>query len=383
MLPPSGLSMNDHREMSQIPYDIRTSESVQDDDWDRFVESVEEGHYEQTSKWAQVKELSGWDPLRFSVLRGKQRIAGCQILVRKLPIIGSIGYVSKGPVFSYEREDLISFVIKTISRLCRNRRIQYLVMQLPDTGHGLEQQLVRMGFSRDARLKADRATTFIDLTVGLDDILAKMTKNNRRFIRHAERKGVKVREGSERDINLFFRMMLETCKRQGESPNPPEDKFLHEIWRAFGTCGQAKLFFAEYAGRSVAGLFCIPFGNVFRVWKLGWSGEYGQARPNQLMFWETIKWAKNAGYKYYDFVGINRGAAEMILQGKHFSNVAKGDSFFKLMFGGEVRLLPHIYTYIYNPILKFSYEKIYPIISNNSIFSRLVEKATGYTPARI
>jgi peptidoglycan pentaglycine glycine transferase (the first glycine) len=364
-------------------HEVHLSQAYDDPAWDSFIETVEDGQFEQTSRWAKVKQLAGWEPLRFSVLGGQQRIAGCQILVRELPLIGCVGYVSKGPVFSFESEDLVYFVIKFLSRLCRRRRIRYLVIELPDNGHAIEPQLMKMGFLRDARLKADRATTVIDLTPELDDILAKMTKNNRRFIRHGERKGVKVREGSEKDIGLFFRMMVETCNRQGEKPNPPEDKFFYEIWRVLGSCGQAKLFLAEYADTIVAGLFCIPFGKVVRAWKLGWSGEYGQVRPNQVMFWESIKWAKDAGYKYYDFVGINRKAAEMILEGKHFSDVAKRDSFFKLMFGGEVRLLPDVYTYIYNPILRVSYRNIYPRISNTYVFSRLVEKGIGYSPKGI
>ena len=348
--------------MANNSYEIQLSQSCDDPDWDSFVETAEDGEFEQTGGWAKVKQIAGWKPLRLSVLSSKQRIAGCQILMRKVPLIGSVGYISKGPFFFFENEDIISLVVKTISGLCRRRRIQYLVIQLPDNGHVLEPYLVRMGASRDERLKADRATTVIDLTLGLEDIFAKMSKNNRRFIRHGERKGVKVREGSKEDIGLFFRMMLETCKRKGEVPNPPKEAFFHEIWRYFAPSGQVKLFLAEYGSEVVAGLFCMPFGKVFRAWKLGWFGDYGEVRPNQVMFWESIKWAKNSGYKYYDFVGINRDAAEMILQGKHFSDVAKGDSFFKLMFGGEVRLLPHIYTYIYNPIYKFSYENMYPRI---------------------
>jgi peptidoglycan pentaglycine glycine transferase (the first glycine) len=369
--------------MPNRSYEVQLSQAYDDPAWDSFVETVKDGEFQQTSRWAKVKQLAGWKPLRFSLSSGKQKIAGCQILIRQFPLMGFVGYISKGPVFSSENEDVISLVVKTISGLCREKRIQYLIIQLPDSGHAVEPYLVSMGFSPDTRLEMDRATTVIDLTFELETILAKMSKNNRRFIRHGARKGVKVRQGSSTHIDLFFKMMLETCKRQGVQPNPPEEKAFHEIWRLFGRHGQAKLFLAEYAGEPVAGLFCIPFAKVFRAWKLGWFGDYGEVRPNQVMFWESIKWAKDAGYKYYDFVGINRDAAEMILKGKHFSAVAKGDSFFKLMFGGEVRLLPHVYTYIYNPIYKFAYENIYPGISHVPVLSRLIEKRTGYLPTTI
>lgn len=311
--------------------------------------------------------------MRFLVLDGRKLVAGCQLLIRKLPI-GYVGYVMKGPIFSLQDEMLVYFVLNVMLKLCRSKHIWYLALQPPDNGQATEQFLTRMGFMCDSGLKADTATTIIDLKPPLDDILAKMTKNNRRFIRHGERKGVAVRDGSKEDIVIFFRMMLETCRRRGERPNPPEENHFHDIWRFFAPKSQVKLFLAEYQGLSVAGLFCIPFGNAMRAWKLGWFGDYGDLKPNQVMFWEAIKWAKSAGYEYFDFVGIDRNAAEAVLAGRHWSEVAKNDTFFKLMFGGEVRLLPNVYVYVYNPLLRFSYETLYPRMANNLKFSKFLKK---------
>ena len=69
------------------------------------------------------------------------------------------------------------------------------------------------------------------------------------------------------------------------------------------------------------------------------------------MHWTAIQWAKAAGYRYYNFEGIDADAARAQLAGAPLeSDLLKSVTRFKLGFGGEVRLLPGVYDYVYNPM---------------------------------
>lgn len=103
---------------------------------------------------------------------------------------------------------------------------------------------------------------------------------------------------------------------------------------------------------------------------MGWSGKHENSRANHLLHWKAMQWAKEKGYRSYDFMGVTRSLAEAILQGAHFYQVAKGSDLFKISFGGEIRLLPEAYFYIDNPILRFGYTGMYPRLRKFQMFGK-------------
>ena len=78
---------------------IWVSDRVNDSVWDAFLMDVAEGHYTQSSVWAQVKALLGWRTIRIIAEENQRIVGGAQILLRSMPCIGSIGYVPGGPLF--------------------------------------------------------------------------------------------------------------------------------------------------------------------------------------------------------------------------------------------------------------------------------------------
>ena len=117
------------------------------------------------------------------------------------------------------------------------------------------------------------------------------------------------------------------------------------------------MFIAEYEDEAVAAQLVVPFGDTVIAKQAGWSGRYGQRRPNEALDWATIKWAKAHGYRYYDLDGIDAQAAEMITQGGDLpESMRHSPTYYKIGFGGEVRLLPETQWYIFNPLLRILYK---------------------------
>lgn len=42
-------------------------------------------------------------------------------------------------------------------------------------------------------------------------------------------------------------------------------------------------------------------------------GEFADRRPNDLVYWEAIRWATQHGFRCFDLVGIERELAEQLL----------------------------------------------------------------------
>ena len=65
------------------------------------------------------------------------------------------------------------------------------------------------------------------------------------------------------------------------------------------------LFFAEYQNKPLASIIVLGFGNTATYLHGGSSNENREMMPNYAIQWAAIKWAKEHGYLWYDFWGIN------------------------------------------------------------------------------
>jgi lipid II:glycine glycyltransferase (peptidoglycan interpeptide bridge formation enzyme) len=337
---------------------IVISRQQRDPRWDAFVASNPAGQYEQTSAWAQAKSIEGWHPLRIFLLSSRMFYGGAQILYKKIPLTGKVAYLSKGPVFAPSSSpEIIQRFIGELNRLMRREHILYLFVQPPDSACHLEAWFQKAGSRAGFTEIAYTANSRIDLRADLKEIFTNMKRSNRRSIRRCEHEGVKFREGTREDISLFFGLMLESCRRQGTAPNPASEDFFRVLWDNLESSGgKLKLFFAEYKDTVFSGGMIIGFGNNAWTWKIGWSGHWPEIRPTQAMIWESIKWAKNADYRFYNFVGISRETAEGLLHGRPLNDVAKARDYYKLMFSGQVYLLPRGHIYCLNRPLAWIYE---------------------------
>ena len=262
-------------------YAIQISETCADPAWDDFLVKTPGGHHVQTSLWAQVKAMLGWQAVRVVVTQGGQQIvAGAQMLIRPLSVMGAIGHVPKGPLVGVADPRLAQLVIDQLHQLAKSYRIRSLLIQPPDNGDALAAQLLAGGFQPSAiEIAQPTATALVDLAPDLDQILARMGKKTRYGIRRSQNEGLTAREGTMQDLSTFHRLLVATSERQGFSPYAEE--YFAELWRVFYPHGYVKLFVVEYAGDPVSAHLVMPFGETVTAKQGGWSGQHGQARPDR------------------------------------------------------------------------------------------------------
>ena len=66
--------------------------------WDDLAQRTPGTDVTQLSAWARVRALCGYTPLYVMAHRAGVLVGGAQILVRRLPLVGSIGYLPYGPL---------------------------------------------------------------------------------------------------------------------------------------------------------------------------------------------------------------------------------------------------------------------------------------------
>jgi peptidoglycan pentaglycine glycine transferase (the first glycine) len=334
------------------PFVVHFSNEVAEPAWDAFVSALDGGNHMQTGMWAEVKTTNGWSVCRVVARRNREIVGGAQILIRRMPLIGAIGYVPRGPVLAEDNPVLMGLMLDTLRTLAREQRIHYVLVQ-PPHGHPRCTSLFETrGFRPSIVQAAPTATVLVDLTRSTEDLLARMKSKTRYNVRLGLRKGVSVRSGNEDDLVTFHRLLVATGRRNG-FPIHPLDYYL-AVWRAFEPRGCIKLFIAELRGEPIAGLLALTFGNTVTYWRGAWAGEHGALHPNEALHWTAIQWAKQRGFRWYDLDGIEVSQAKGLTDEAPGERLTRADTSFKLGFGGEYLVSPGASEYIANPALRWA-----------------------------
>ena len=355
-------------------YQVQVSDETEAPAWDAFVARSPGGHHVQTNLWARVKSTLGWRTKRITITRDEKIIAGAQILFRPLPFVGAVGHVSRGPLVTGDDPLAADLIINKLKEVARRNRIQLLSVQPPAQGEMMAGRLRHFGFLPSViNIGQPTATVLIDLTADFDTILAGMKKATRKHIRRGMRAGITVREGLDSDLDTFYDLLVATSQRQNFSTYPKA--YFYEMWRGFRPAGYVRLFVAEYRDEPVSAHWVIPFGDTLISKLAGWSGNHGKLRPNEVLEWEVIRWAKHQNLRYYDLEGIDPEAARLLVQGQplpdRFQNTPTS---YKLRFGGRVALFPGAYDYLYNPLFRWGYKLVLARIIRSSLVKHVLNR---------
>ena len=359
--------------------DLHVSRELVDPAWDEFVETTPGGTYQQTSMWAQVKSLVDWRPIRVVLSRDGVIVAGCQALLRPVARLGRIAYVPHGPLVADGDTATLTAVLDAPEELVNQERLLYLKLQPPPDSADMAGTLRQRRFVPSDLDTAPRLTMRVDLRRSPEAMLAAMRARTRTYIRQAQRRGVVVREGGDKDLPVFYELVEATGRRQEFAPYPRS--YYEGIWRSFHEQGHAHLLLAEYRGEVLSSNLLLGFGESVAYKMGGWSGHRHDVRPNELLHWAGMQWGRDHGYRYYDLEGISRAVGEAILAGRDSRELAiTGTTQFKLGFGGEVTRLPGSYDYARQPLLRLGLRLIAPRLDRlTPIAQRLLgrQKATS------
>lgn len=341
--------------------DLRTFVSTQAEDfeWDAFVFNHTEPHHEQTSLWCVARSLSGWTPLRIIFRNGTQIVAGAQLLCRPIIPFCQIGYLARGPLIQHGVP--ADMVITEIQRCAHIHHVQYLAVSLPYYETSLVDVLLKNGFDRKPPQLPPcirfQSSVILDLSKDVKQLFAECRSTTRKHIRRAQRSGMFVRMGQMSDLPLFRKLLEELCRRRHVTSNVPGGDFLDCLWRLYSAGDHIRLFLAQLQEEVVSALLVVVMGGWARAWRIGWAGRHPDKYPNELVYWESIKWAKENGCRYYDFVGIDPDDARAILNGRDASAPFKCSiTFFKVGFGGQIILTPGEFCYFANPLIRWAFK---------------------------
>ncbi len=143
----------------------------------------------------------------------------------------------------------------------------------------------------------------VDLAQSPEEIWQGLNRGNRSNIHKARQRGVTIRMGAEAGwIDRFYALYVETMRRNDASqwyyfsPAFFADTFA-------GLRDKVTLLSAWYEGEMIAAASFLHDGEVVHYFLGGSASERLELRPNNLLMYEAICWARTQGYRWFNLGG--------------------------------------------------------------------------------
>ena len=127
-----------------------------------------------------------------------------------------------------------------------------------------------------------------------------MHKERRRNVGQAEKAGLRFEEVTEAAGRREVVALLQKTYERKHVPMADDSLFarLTEIMPEYVR------FFAAYKDdKMIAGQIRLGYKDLLYAWYAGSDEEYFKLRPNDFTMWNVIRWAREKGYKEFDFGG--------------------------------------------------------------------------------
>ncbi len=348
----------------------------QREEWNTFVSSEPSFALLQSWEWGEFKEKLGWKAFRIAVENEGRILAGAQMLLKPLPLgFASVAYIPRGPVGGWLDKEISDRLFSELHRVAMLNGAIFLKIEPPLLNNPeIDEILKNKGFKAGLYNNQPRATITLDLTQGLEEIMRQMRKKTRTYIKAAAENGITVRLGGKEDLPAFYHMMNLTAQREEFSPRAFD--YYEKEWLTFSQDKKAVLLMAYYQERLLVVRMVCRFGKHAAAFHSGSSKEYSGLRPNHLLVWEAIKWAKAQGCDTYDFWGIPDYVGRIVSEGNPPPVLDRTDGLwgvyrFKSGFSKHIVYYVGAYDYIYRPTF-------YRFITNKYINSDMLERVSSW-----
>ncbi len=285
-------------------------------DWSGYFKKCHKANILQCWQYGNAKEqTSRWNAVRFLILNEKGCVVGLvQALMIKIPIIGGIVRVNRGPILvkNFPSHEIETETLNMISALLdefQNRR-WWLVQIAPEIKESeLEASyLKRLGLNRLA--SPFYSSGLLNLLVEEQTLLSSLKKKWRYYLKKGNKIGFKIEilKGNCDQVEVLlkkYKQLQEDKEFSGLS-----SELISALAKESGDEWQFTLFVAKendsYGGGDPLGmLVSIRHGDT-STYLIGLTNKKGREfQVNYVLLWEAILNAKNEGCAWFDLGGMD------------------------------------------------------------------------------
>lgn len=261
----------------------------EDTGWDDYVKKSDKAELYHLSGWKRVMENSFGNRTFYLMAKDNGDVKGVLPLVLlrsrlfgtflvSLPFFDCAGICAENK----EAEEILLHKAIDIAKKERAGHIEF--RQIEEGNFGLPTKL-------------SKVTMIMELNSDYQILWKGLKCKVRNQVRKAQRCGLTIKVGREKDLNGFYRVFALNMRDLGI---PVHSKRLFEnIMNGFPE--EANIFSVLKDGEVIASGFTLGFKDTLQIPWASSIRKFNKFCPNNLLYWEIIKYGCEAGYRYFDF----------------------------------------------------------------------------------
>jgi len=302
---------------------MELKEIANKEQWDKQIGSQKMSQFLQSWGWGEFQERLGRKVWRLDLENNF-----IQIIKMDLPLGQNYLYAPRLN-FVLNRN-----IIEILKKIAHDEKSIFLRLELVP-----HQELDLFGFKRVTSVQPAKSL-LLDLNKSIELLLAEMHQKTRYNIHLAEKKGVKLLEARTEEFPIFYDLLVDTYRRKGKKTYSRD--YFHKLYHDHLT----KIYCAEYQGQILCANMIVFYSDTVTYLHGGSSEKDKNIMAPHLLQWEVIKKAKELGYKYYDFWGIDE------IKWPGVTRFKKGFGGFETYYGGTWDFVLNKYWYWAYKIIK-------------------------------
>ncbi len=302
-------------------FNYKILKDVDFEDWNNKLKESSASSFFQTYEYLQCESSSKDFPMFIYVFDEKNEIkAQLGIIVRESISIYSSHILRKcvsnfsslsrriswvgGPILhetdNGKRLKIIQELIKALEEISQNFNIAIIDGYTPPYDLLVDDYLKTL---KEGNYTVQKFFTFITgLDMSIDQIWNKIYKNTSRDVLRAEKRGIKVRElETIEELEQYFNLNSKWAKTKGIESSV-DIEYKKSYWKYYQS-EKEKIFLAYEGNELVTGHRLGCFNEIVYSHLVTNSYLRPTSLGGPLLTWHAIKWAKESGYKKYDFSG--------------------------------------------------------------------------------
>lgn len=264
------------------------------------------GHPLQLWGWGELKAAHQWRAVRLLYEEQGSARGGVQMLIRRLPgAFKALNYFPRGPFGELATSEP---AMTELTAYIRDTYGGTLIAAEPD------QEVVAWGrgWRQSSNTILIPRTLILDLAQSEEELLARMTKKTRQYIRKSERDGIVIRQlKTHDDIAQALEIYHETANRAGFPLHV--DQYYYDCAEKIG---ESSLIFGAFHSEKLVSFLWLALSARTAFELYGGMNQTGQdLRANYALKWHAITKCREWEIERYDMNGLLNDGVSAFKQG--------------------------------------------------------------------
>lgn len=257
-------------------------------------------HPLQSYEWGEFRKKTGVKVVRRGLIKNGKLVDGFTLTIHKIPRTKlTIGYLPKGNNPTKE-------ILDELKKIGTDNNCIFIQLE-PNVIN--RKSLINNSALRPSFHPLFTKFTFIlDLTKNEEELMKSFHSKTRYNIKVAQKHGVKIEiENSQKAFEEYLRLTEETTNRQKFFAHTPD--YHKKMWETLGNLNiknkglSAHLINAKYNKKTLTSWVLFVFHDYLYYPYGASSSENRKVMASNLIMWESIKFGKSLGLKYFDMWG--------------------------------------------------------------------------------